>query len=503
VSELRGHAQKTGEAWIAKGILLAAVQKRGLGPAKWRAVKSGLTILDATRDQALFGPWFQGKSWDAWKAFLAALFGLPINRAVLEICQQHTRRTSAPELPTREAWLVVGRRGGKSRIAALVAVFLACFRDYRKILAPGERGTVMVIAADRKQARHVFGYIAGLLDGVSMLAQMVESRTKETINLTNRVTIEVHTANFRAVRGYTVVAAICDEIAFWRSEDSANPDTEILNGLRPGMATVPNALLLCISSPYARRGALWDAYRRHYGQDGDPILVWQADTRNMNPSVDERVIAEAYAQDESVAAAEYGAQFRRDIEGFVSTEAVGAVVVPGRYELPRVSEVRYFGFVDPSGGSQDSMTLAIAHSENGTAVLDAVREHKPPFSPEAVASEFAEVLRAYHISTVTGDRYGGEWPREQFRKRGIEYKPADKPKSELYLELLPAINSGKVELLDNTRLLAQLRSLERRTSRIGRDTVDHGPGGHDDLANAVAGALVGAMARPRVPFMVF
>ena len=466
-------------------------------------VAPALTILDATRDQALFGPWFQGKSWDAWKAFLATLFGLPIPKAALENYRQHTRRTSVPEFPAREAWLVVGRRGGKSRIAALVAVFLACFRDYRAILAPGEKGTVMVIAADRKQARHVFGYIAGLLDGVSMLAQMVESRTKEAINLTNRVTIEVHTANFRAVRGYTVVAAICDEIAFWRSEDSANPDTEILNGLRPGMATVPNALLLCISSPYARRGALWEAYRQHYGQDQDPVLVWQADTRSMNPSVDEQVITEAYARDESVAAAEYGAQFRRDIESFVSAEAVDAVVIPGRYELPAVTGIRYMAFVDPSGGSQDSMTVAIAHHENGKAVLDALREHKPPFSPEAVASEFAEVLKAYRLSTVTGDRYGGEWPREQFRKRGIEYRPAEKTKSELYLELLPAINSGKVELLDNTRLLAQLHSLERRTSRIGRDTVDHGPGGHDDLANAVAGALVGAMVRPRVPFMVF
>ena len=149
---------------------------------------------------------------------------------------------------------MVGRRGGKSLIAALVAVFLACFRDYRKILAPGERGTVMVIAADRRQARGVFRYIAGFLDAVPMLARMVESRTKEVIDLTNRVTIEVHTANFRAIRGYTVIAAICDEIAFWRSEESANPDTEILNGLRPGMATVPEALLLCISSPYARRG---------------------------------------------------------------------------------------------------------------------------------------------------------------------------------------------------------------------------------------------------------
>ena len=87
------------------------------------------------------------------------------------------------------------------------------------------------------------------------------------------------------------------------------PDTEILNGLRPGMATVPGALLLCISSPYARRGALWEAYRQHYGQEGDPILVWQADTRSMNPSVDEQIIADAYEQDEAAAAAEYGGQF--------------------------------------------------------------------------------------------------------------------------------------------------------------------------------------------------
>ena len=74
---------------------------------------------------------------------------------------------------------------------------------------------------------------------------------------------EVHTASFRSVRGYTVVAAILDEIAFWRSEDSANPDREIVNALRPAMATVPGALLLAMSSPYARRGVVWDAYQRH------------------------------------------------------------------------------------------------------------------------------------------------------------------------------------------------------------------------------------------------
>jgi hypothetical protein len=103
-----------------------------------------------------------------------------------------------------------------------------------------------------------------------MLGGLVERQTAEAIHLRNRIVIEVHTASFRAVRGYTVIGAICDEIAFWGAEDSANPDVEILNGLRPGMATVPGALLLCISSPYPPRGALWEAYRAHHGRDGDP-----------------------------------------------------------------------------------------------------------------------------------------------------------------------------------------------------------------------------------------
>jgi phage terminase large subunit-like protein len=211
--------------------------------------QAALTILDAMKDERIFAPWFQGKSWIAWKAFLKALFGLKMGKTTRKLYHQHTGRNSLPANPSREAWLVVGRRGGKSLIAALVAVFVACFRDYRGILAPGERATVMVLAADRRQARTVFRYIAGFLDAVPMLGQMIQSRTQDTINLTNRITIEVHSANFRAIRGYAIVAAICDEISFWRSEESANPDTEILKGLRPGRATIPDALLLCISSP--------------------------------------------------------------------------------------------------------------------------------------------------------------------------------------------------------------------------------------------------------------
>jgi phage terminase large subunit-like protein len=120
-----------------------------------------------------------------------------------------------------------------------VAVYCACFRDYRDVLAAGEVGTVAIVAADRKQARTILRYITGFLDSVPMLAKLVESRTAETITLQNRIVIEVHTASWRTLRGYTLVAAVCDEIAFWRTDDSANPDREILSGLRPSMATVP------------------------------------------------------------------------------------------------------------------------------------------------------------------------------------------------------------------------------------------------------------------------
>jgi len=253
---------------------------------------------------------FREPSRRAWLLCAAAVFGLTHGLSAAEVAfiRQCLGGRALPTQQAAEAWLIVGRRGGKSFFAALVAIYLACFRRYT--LAPGERGVFMVIAADRRQARVVKRYIAGLLHSVPMLREMIAHETKEAIELTNGITIEIHSASFRAVRGYTIVGAVCDEIAFWPTDDSANPDTEILNALRPAMATVPGALLLCISSPYARRGELWKAYERHFGKNGQRVLVWQADTRRMNPTVPAAVIEQAYAEDEAVASAEYGAQFQ-------------------------------------------------------------------------------------------------------------------------------------------------------------------------------------------------
>ena len=150
-----------------------------------------------------------------------------------------------------------------------------------------------------------------------------------------------------------------------------------------------------------------------------------------------------------------------------------------------------------SGGCADDMTLSIAHVEKQTIVVDCVRAVKPPFSPDDVAKDFAETIKSYGLHRVTGDRFGGEWPRERFKAHGVTYDLADKPKSDLYRDMLPLLNAGRVELLDNPKLVSQLCLLERRTARGGRDSIDHPRGAHDDVANAVAGAIVFAANKRR------
>ena len=196
------------------------------------------SILDAVRDERLFGSAFKDIStWRAWIAFLAALFGIALSDDQADTFRACTARSALPEDPFAEAWLVCGRRSGKSFIMALIAVFLACFRDYRPYLGPGEKATIMVIAADRRQARVVLRYVRGLL-AAPVLQKLVVNDTAESIELAGNTIIEVGTAS-HSIRGYTIAAALCDEIAFWPKEDSAAPDMEILAALRPAMATIP------------------------------------------------------------------------------------------------------------------------------------------------------------------------------------------------------------------------------------------------------------------------
>lgn len=452
-----------------------------------------VTMRAALDDPALFGQVFAGASWASWRALLIAMLGEALTDAERTLFEAVTGREREPLEPVAEFWGVIGRRGGKTRSMAVLAAYLAACVDHRDVLGPGERGVLPLLAASTQQAGQAFNFVVGVFKGSRGLAELVTSTTADTLTLATGVDIEVRPASWRTIRGVTAVAAIADEIAFWRSDDSANPDREILKALRPALATT-GGLLACISSPHAKRGELYATFKRHYGPDGDPrILVAKARARTMNPSLSQGVVDRAYEEDPEAAKAEYGGEFRSDLAIFISRETIDAAIEHGVTVRAPLGEVAYSAFADPSGGSSDSFTLAITHAEGERIVLDYIGERKAPFSPASAVEEFAAVLKMYRLSTVRGDRYAGEWPAEAFRGHGVTYQASDLNRSEIYLATLPLLNSGRVSLLDNQRMAAQFLGLERRTSRGGRDMVDHAPGSHDDVANSVAGALVLAL----------
>jgi hypothetical protein len=460
-----------------------------------------VTMRDALDDPAYFGAVYAGESLATWRALLIAALGEELTDAERALFHAVTGREREPLEPVAEFFGVIGRRGGKTRTMGVLAAYLAACVDHRDILGPGERGKVPLLAASTLQAAQAFSFISGTFNTAPNLRELVENATGDTLSLATGVDIEVRPASFRTIRGVTAVGAVADEIAFWRSDDSANPDREILKALRPALATT-GGLLACISSPHAKRGELYATFRRHYGPDGDPrILVAKAPSRVMNPSLSQAFVDRAYADDPEAASAEYGAEFRGDLAVFVSREILDAAIETGVTVRAPLEGVTYFGFNDPSGGSSDSMTLAIAHAEGERIVLDFIGERKAPFSPASVVEEFAGVLKQYRLSTVRGDRYAGEWPREAFQTHGVNYEVAPLNRSELYLATLPLLNSGRAALLDNSRMLAQFLGLERRTSRAGKDSVDHAPGGHDDVANAVAGVLTMACGQSEPGFI--
>jgi hypothetical protein len=459
-------------------------------------MKSTVSLRDALADPKLLGV-LAGDSWAAWRALLLAAMGEPLEPDELETFRRLTGGRQPPPSRVEEFVGIIGRRGGKSRAMATLACYIAGLCDHHDALVTGERGIVLLIAPDQRQARVALDYATGILEASPILRQLIANRTTDALELTNGITLEVRAASFRRLRGPTYVAVLADEAAYWHDDalGSANADSEILAAVRPGLSTTRGPLII-ITSPYAKRGEVFELYSRNYGDKGDPlILVAQGTSRDLNPTLPQSVIDRALARDPERFAAEYMATFRGDLETFITREAVMACVQTGTFERKPERRWRYFAFADPSGGISDSFTLAISHKETSTAVLDVLRERKPPFSPEQVVEEFSDLCRSYRVTKVRGDRYGGEWPREQFRKHGLNFETCDQSKSELYVDLLPLINSGGVDLLDSDRLVNQLTGLERRTARGGRDSVDHRPGGHDDLANAVAGALVLAASR--------
>lgn len=451
-------------------------------------MKPIVSLREALTDPELLGNALPGDTWRTWRIMLTAIMGEELQADELETFRSLTGRETSPDKRVSEAALVIGRRGGKSRSLATLACYIGALCEHPAIV-PGETGVVLMIAMDREQAGISLKYALGVMNESPILKGMIKGKSDDTITLSNGIEIIARSPSFRRLRGRTAVAVIGDESAFWLSEDrSSNPDKEIVNAIKPMLLTTGGPLLLA-SSAYRKAGILFDAWRRDYGPSGDPrTLVALGTSMDFNPSLPQAEIDRELEKDYEAAAAEYLSKWRSDLENFISRELVEKCVDAGVHERPFQARYEYRAFCDVAGGSgSDSYTLAIGHKENQRVLIDAIRETRPPFSPKDITAEYAGLLAKYRIRTVTGDRYGGDWPAEEWKSHGIRYKPAEKSKTELYADLLPMLNTGDVLLLEHDRCINQIANLERRQRWGGKSSIDHPLHAHDDVANSVSG----------------
>jgi hypothetical protein len=455
------------------------------------AAESKLTTIEAAMlDPRLLGAGFgDAKTWRQWRVVVKAAFGIALNREEARAFAAIAGGRKPPAQRVRELWCVLGRRSGKSRVAAALAVFFAAICDHSGKLAPGETGYVLIVAASKDQCKAILGYCEGFFGASPVLSSLVAEVTQDEIRLRNGVVIAVHAANYRTIRSRTLLAVIFDETAFWRSDESAQPDTEVYRATIPALATT-GGMLIAISSPYRKIGLLHQRHRDYFGVDDNSVLVVQGASRAFNPTLDDDTIRISRADDPESARAEWDGEFRSDLTQFLDDATIDAAIDFARpLELPPRDGVKYEAFADASAGRHDAFCFGIGHREDGRIIADVIRGRRPPFDPATVAGEYAELAKEYRISKIVGDNFAGEWVSNSFKAAGAEYARSELPKSALYLESLPYFMRGAVSIPNLPILIKELRLLERRTTLAGKDSVDHGRSGSDDHSNVLAGIM--------------
>ena len=309
------------------------------------------------------------------------------------------------------------------------------------------------------------------------------------------------------VRGRTVIAIICDEIGFWPfDEDAANPADEVLTALRPSMATVRNAKLIKISTPYTKSGVLWEDFQRRRELD---YPVWQVSTFEMNPTLTPEMVESERQRSEEKYLREYLAQFTDAVNGWIVPEILDPCIVPGRRDLPYHRDMNYVAAIDPASRKNDFALVILHRLHDGTVVVDRVERWTGtknfPLPFESVLGQIKQILETYGINSVTGDQFYCDAISEHLLKLGIVYKIfnfTSQTRGKLFMQLRHLLRQGKIELLDDVELLRELRNL--REEKTARGQIDVRPTtGNDDTAVALALAVNEAITQESpLPFEV-
>jgi hypothetical protein len=466
-----------------------------------------ITLSQAMSDPTLFGTTFGADSFWTWRTLARIVDKLPLSEREAAFYREATGRTKLPDRATsrralRRFIVLVGRRGGKDRWFSAVAVWRCISTNWHEHITAGEGAVVILLGRDKRQASILRKYCEGLIAKSPRIRAMVTRQTDDTIEFSTGASLEISTNNSALIRGRSAIAILGSEVAHWTTDEaSSNSDEEVLAAAEPSMSMCADGGLLFLgSSVHRKAGVMFRLFTELHGADGKQGICWFASSATMNPKLPPELIEQALLDNPARARAEYLNTWRDASSDFLSADLVDAVTDFGVYERPPQQGVRvhYFATCDAATGTgRDSLGLSIAHrSIDGILWLDVARERKPRFVLADVIHDFSHLLREYHISQISCDHFAFGIVADEWARNGIRCVEHANTTSENYLRLPGMFTARRVRLIDNATLRAQITSLECRVVS-GHETVEHPKraSAHDDIAAAVAGALVLAHGR--------
>jgi hypothetical protein len=472
--------------------------KRGQGRPKQyrqRAASTALTgrrLLTASqRLEKIVGA--AVATWAAWLVFLKGLEGELLSSDERATWDKHASHEPRDGQGFREAVCVVGRRAGKSTVAAALGVN-ACLNA--RPPAHAEQHVVAMAQTETNARRVLFAMAQSIAESdIAINRRLVEEPKRGELAFDTGTRLVTLPCVPSALRGYASPLVVLDELGFYGPEESL----EAVRAARPTLATVEGSRLVVISSPGPPMGALYEMSEK----PGADTLVWRASGPEMNPSLPADYLDRLKAEDPIGYRQEVLAEFVSGISTLLDATKIEGCVRSEK-ELAPKSGTEYRAFTDMSGGRHDAATFAVGHVDaDGNAVIDLLRRIEPPFSPADVVDEFTAVARDYCVSKVTGDQYAAALNADLWEERGIHYEPSRFNRSQLYLSLVGPINQGRVRMPRMAILQQELRQLQRRKTRTGRESVDHPQSGSDDAANAMAGVVFLLLKRRPDPLGVW
>lgn len=407
---------------------------------------------------------------------------------------------------------IIGRRGGKTTLAAMLALYCAIITNWKPYLQKTPFATVLVLSHSKEFSEEILDLIRAFIESSPVLKRVINTRKKNTSSTMNlsvpfiengkvvysRVQIKVGAASSKTTRGIAACAVLCDEIAFWNlDENMKETDEKIMRAVRPATKQFgKKAILIKISSPGIKQGVLYSEYQKwNKGTLPKSYAIFKAPSWVWNTILPKEEFIEEWQLDQDGFDTEYRANFVDSLSNFILPEFIDMAVVKGalfQAPEPKKSQVVYRAAID-AAYKKDAFTFSVVgHFENRIKqyVLKGWEgTKKNPVKASECAQYIRTVCKEYGIDEVAADQYSYEPLREIFSQYGISLVEKTFTltfKKQIYFNLKRLVHSQQIDLLDHEKLSKELKELVIEQTGSGQIRIGHPPGGSDDYADSTA-----------------